>query len=142
MMKKSTGELLEIMKSKRSYDEFLAEKSGELIDTTLSKYLEELAEKKRLKKSEIINKGNLDKNYAYQIFNGTKTNPSRNKVIMLAFGMELNLKETSELLRIANKSDLYVRDARDSVIIFGINKKMTLIQVNELLLDHGLAILE
>ena len=77
-MEKSTGELLEILKSKKNYDEFLKEEIGELLFESLSDYLDTLIKNKGLKKSEIIEKSNLDRNYAYQIFNGTKLNPSRN----------------------------------------------------------------
>ena len=88
-MKKSTGDLLKSLKSSRDYAEFLKKEIGELQFVTLSEYLDLLIESKKLKKSDIIVRSNLDKNYAYQIFNGTKTNPSRNKVLMLAFGMGL-----------------------------------------------------
>lgn len=141
-MKKSTGELLKSLKSARTYEEFLAKEISELNFGTLAEYLELLIASKNLKKSNIITKGNLDKNYAYQLFNGTKTNPSRDKVIMLAFGMGLDFTETSVLLKNAKQPDLYVRDPRDSVIIFCLENRMTLIQANELLMDKGLKIME
>ncbi len=141
-MEKSTGELLEILKSKKNYDEFLKEEIGELLFESLSDYLDTLIKNKGLKKSEIIEKSNLDRNYAYQIFNGYKKNPSRDKILMLAFGMKLNLAETEKLLKMAKLPELYVRDPRDNAIIFCINKGMTLIEANENLLDHHITILE
>ena len=141
-MNKSTGELLDSLKSVRSYDEFLKKEIGELNFSTLAEYLEMLIESKKLKKSDIITRGNLDKNYAYQIFNGTKTNPSRDKVLMLAFGMGLDFNETTVLLKNAKQPDLYIRDPRDSVIIFCLENHMTLIQANEQLLDNGLEVME
>ena len=141
-MKKSTGELIEILKSKKSYDRFLEEEIGELLFSSLSEYLEMLISEKHLKKSEIITKSNLDKNYAYQIFNGNKTNPSRNKVLMLAFGMGLTLNETRKLLKIAGLNDLYVRSPRDSLIMYCLINKYTLIKCNEYLNDFGFEILE
>lgn len=141
-MEKSTGELLEILKSKKNYDEFLKEEIGELLFESLSDYLDTLVKNKGLKKSEIIERANLDRNYAYQIFNGYKKNPSRDKILMLAFGMKLNLAETEKLLKMAKLPALYVRDPRDNAIIFCINKGMTLIEANENLLDHHIAILE
>ena len=102
-MKKTTEELLNILKSKRSYNDFLKEQIDELYFASISEYLEILLAQKGLKKSDVILKANLDKSYAYQIFNGNKTNPSRDKLIMLAFGMELNLDETRKLLKISNE---------------------------------------
>ncbi len=141
-MKKSTDELLKALQSKRSYEEFFSEEIGELFFSSISEYLELLLKEKGLTKSEVILKGNLDKNYAYQIFNGNKTNPSRNKVLMLAFGMGLSLTETRKLLKIASLSDLYVRSPRDSIIIYCLSKKLSLITCNEYLNDFSLELLE
>ncbi|MBR6360963.1 MAG: XRE family transcriptional regulator [Clostridia bacterium] len=134
--------MLKSLKSARTYEEFLNKEISELNFGTLAEYLELLIASKNLKKSDIIVRGNLDKNYAYQLFNGTKTNPSRDKVLMLAFGMGLDYAETSVLLKNAKQPDLYVRDPRDSVIIFCLENHMTLIQANENLMDNGLKIME
>ena len=141
-MKKTTEELLNILKSKRSYDDFLKEQIDELYFASISEYLEILLAQKALKKSDVITKANLDKSYAYQIFNGNKTNPSRDKLIMLAFGMDLNLDETRKLLKISNVSDLYIRNPRDAAIIFCIENKLDLIRTNEKLDELSLAPLE
>lgn len=141
-MKKTTEELLNILKSKRSYDDFLREQIDELYFASISEYLEILLAQKALKKSDVITKANLDKSYAYQIFNGNKTNPSRDKLIMLAFGMELNLDETRKLLKISNVSDLYIRNPRDAAIIFCIENKLDLIRTNEKLDELCLSPLE
>ncbi len=141
-MEKSTNELLEALKSKKTYEEFFKEEIGEFYFSSISEYLELLLSEKGLTKSEVILRGNLDKNYAYQIFNGNKTNPSRNKVLMLAFGMGLSLGETRKLLKVASLSDLYVRSPRDSIIMFCLNKGESLITTNEYLNDFALEILE
>lgn len=141
-MKKTTDELLNILKSKRNYSDFFKENLDELYFETTSEYLKMLLEQKGLKKGEVINRANLDKGYAYQIFNGIKTNPSRDKLLMLAFGMKLNLEETKKLLKISNLPDLYIRNPRDSVIIFCIENKIDLLQTNEKLDELSLAPLE
>lgn len=141
-MEKSTEELLGILKNKKTYEEFFNEEIEELCFSSVAEYLNLLMTEKKLKKSDVIKKSNLDKNYAYQIFNGIKTNPSRDKILMLAFGMTLTLSETRKLLKISQLKDLYVRDPRDSVIIFCLNKEYTLMQTNESLNDYGLDCLE
>lgn len=141
-MNKSTDELLEILKSKKTINDYFNDEINELIFSSLSEYLELLMNEKRLTKSEVIRKSNLDKNYAYQIFNGNKDKPSRNKMIMLAFGMGLSVLETRKLLKISNSCDLYTRNPRDSVIIFCLNKKLSLIDANEMLNDYGFELLE
>ncbi len=141
-MEKSTGELLDILKSKKEYKDFLNEEIGELCFESLSEYLEILLAEKNLKKAEVIDRSNIDKNYAYQIFNGNKKNPSRDKVIMIAFGMQLDLTETRKLLKMSGLNDLYVRNPRDSVIIYCIYNGLSLIDANEYLDDLALDILE
>ena len=141
-MNKSTEELMNILKTKKTYEEFFEEEVGELCFSSVDEYLNLLIVEKKLRKSDIIQRSNLDKNYAYQIFNGIKKRPSRDKILMLSFGMSLNLNETRKLLKIAQQKDLYVRDPRDSVIIFCLNKGYSLIEVNESLLDYGLDCLE
>ena len=141
-MEKSTSDLLSILQSKKNYSEFFQDEIGELIFKNLDEYLGVLLKEKNLKKSEVIEKSNLDKNYAYQLFNGIKKNPSRDKILMLAFGMKLTLDETRKLMKIAELSDLYVRIPRDSVIIFCLQNGKTLIETNEMLDDYALKILE
>lgn len=141
-MEKSTEELLEILKNKKTIEDYFVDEVNELVFSSLGEYLDLLINEKKLRKSDVIRKSNLDKNYAYQIFNGNKLNPSRNKMIMLSFGMGLSVSETRKLLKIANVSDLYPRSPRDSVIIYCLNKGMDLIGANELLNDYKLEILE
>lgn len=141
-MNKSTDELLEALQSKKSINDFFNDEIDELYFSSLSEYLELLIKEKKLKKSDVIKRSNIDKNYAYQLFNGTKGNPSRDKLIMLAFGMGLSAGETRKLLKIAGLSDLYVRNPRDCIFIYCLGKRMNLITVNEYLNDYNLEILE
>lgn len=141
-MKKTTSQLLEILKEKKEYSDYLSQEVDEMIFSSVSEYLELLINEKKLKKSDIIRDGNIDRNYAYQIFNGTKLNPSRNKILMIAFGMHLSIEETRKLLKICALTDLYPRNARDGAILFALNKGLSLIEANELLNGLGLEILE
>lgn len=141
-MEKSTGELEKILGSKRDYKEFWDEEISELHFESISQFLEILVSEKGLKKGDVIRRSNLEKTYAYQIFNGTKKNPSRDKMLMLAFGMELSLNETRKLLKICRLADLYARDPRDSIIIHGISHGKNLFEVNETLHELKLPVLE
>lgn len=142
MMNKSTGELLTILESKKTYREFFDEQSGELFFISVSQYLDALLHSKGLNKSDVIKRGNLDKNYAYQIFNGTKKKPSRNKMLMIAIGMELSVEETQTLLKMCGMPELYVRSRRDSIILHAIKEKKNIIETNEELSDYNQELLE
>ena len=60
------------------------------------------------------NDSNIQKNYGYQIFDGSKT-PSRDKVIALALAMQLTLDEANRLLHLSNNGILYPKIKRDSI---------------------------
>ena len=75
--------------------------------------------------------------YAYQIFSGLRV-PERKKLLCLAIGMSLNLDETQTLLKCAGYSQLYVKLPFDSIIIYGICKKFSVVQINELLFEYEL----
>lgn len=136
-MKKSTDKLLDTLKKKPTIEEYLSENSDELLDCTSEQALGELLIKKKLTKAEVIRNANIDRTYGYQIFDGRKS-PSRDKMIMICFGMKLNLEETQRLLRIAGLRELYPRDSRDAIISFSILHHMSLIDANEILYDKGL----
>lgn len=141
-MKKSTDELTQILKSKSNYFDFIKQEYDELYFETIGEYLTAIMSQKELTKSQVIERSNLDKHYAYQIFNNTKQNPSRDKLIMLAFGLGLNIDETTKLLKVAGVANLYVRHPRDSVIMFCIEHKLSLMDTNEKLFEMSLPTLE
>ena len=73
----------------------------------------------------------------YQLFRGARSNPSRNVVLRLAFGMKLDLDETRRLLKIASCGDLYPKNARDCVIIHSIINGKSVIDTNIALDENG-----
>ena len=82
------------------------------------------------------NDSNIQKNYGYQIFDGSKT-PSRDKVIALALAMQLTLDEANRLLHLSNNGILYPKIKRDSIIIFGLENNQKIIDLNITLDDFG-----
>lgn len=107
-----------------------------MIPRNLPIHLEMLLEKKGLKKADVARGSELDRKYVYQIFDGTKT-PSRNKLIAIAFGLQLSDEETQTMLKLSENRELYVRDERDAIILFALQRKMNIMKTNELLNSHG-----
>lgn len=136
-MKKTTEELLNILKNS-SLKAYLKENESELIENPLSSYLNALLSEKSLKKSEVIEKSGIFNVYAYQIFSGAKI-PSRDKLISLCMGMELDLDETQTLLKYAGYATLYPRNKRDSVIISALKNNEDVISLNIALDELGLS---
>ncbi len=135
-MKKTTAELLKALEKNNNINHYFAANSDDFINITLSAYLNQLLAEKDINKAKAIEKSNLNNIYAYEIFSGKK-NPSRNKLLQLIFGMELDLITAQRLLRTAGVSELYPRNKRDSIIIFAINNKLNLLECEEMLEEMG-----
>lgn len=131
---KSTSELLNDVKSAESIQKFLSENEEDLYNPQLKSHLQRLLKEKKVNKMQVIRRGALSENYAYQIFSGVKS-PSRDKVIQLAVGFGLDLEETSYLLKIAGLGELYPRTRRDAILIYCIEHRLTIMQINDLMYD-------
>ena len=103
---------------------------------SIGDYLEYMLDAKGLEKAQVIKNSDIQRNYGYQIFSGIKQ-PGRNKLIALALAMGLTLEETQRGLSIAKEGTLYSKDKRDSIIIYSINKKQTVLDTNNLLFELG-----
>ena len=136
-MQKSTTELLNELKNFDSFKEYEKINKNSMINKTLSQYLCDLLEEKHLKKSDVIRKGELNESYAYQMFSGVKSTPSKDKLICLSIGMDLSVDETNSLLKLAWLSPLYPSIKRDSIIIINMNNKKSVVEINEELYNEG-----
>lgn len=140
-MQKSTDELLATLKSKQDIQSYLDENQQELFDKNLSEQLDGFLADKNLTKAAVIDRANLDRVYAYQIFSGTRI-PSRDKLLQLCIGMQLSLDEVQQLLKLSGFAPLYPRDKRDSMLIFALNQRLSVIDTNCILADLGEKLLE
>lgn len=102
--------------------------------------LQSYCEQREMLPARVIEQSEIERTYGHQLFNGTRR-PSRDKVIQLALGLGLNVEEAQRLLRAAGKSPLYPRLKRDAVILYGIQKKLPILAVQESLTKYGLTLL-
>lgn len=107
-MEKTTGELMDILRSKPDAAAFVQENADELQNKTLPELLADLLERKQLTRAAVIRAAGLARTYGYQLFDGTYT-PTRDKLIQLAFGFQLTVEETQALLKAAGYAVLYTR---------------------------------
>ena len=133
-MQKSTQELLKTLQSKQDIRSYLEENQKELLSNSLPQLLEELLQQKQLTKAKVIERANLDRVYAYQIFSGMRS-PSRDKLLQLCLGMKTTVEEAQQLLHAAGQAPLYPRDKRDSILLFAFHQQISVIDVNSLLAD-------
>ena len=136
--KKSTDELKKILKSSKTYNDFLEKEKEELIFTSISEFIKIEMTAKGIKATELIRGSNLDKGYVYQILRGARKSPSRDAVLSLAFGLRLNSAGTDKMLRIAEYDALYIRRPRDGIIMHCLDRGVSLTDTNIMLSEKGL----
>jgi len=136
-MKKDTAKIVEELGLCDDFKTFYDENRDYMVTSTLVEMLGSLQQKKGLRKSDIIRRAELSEVYAYQIFSGNR-HPERKKLLCMAIGLTLNLEETQNLLKCAGYAPLYVKLPFDSVVMYGICKQMSVIEINEMLFHNNL----
>lgn len=131
----STNELLKRLNNVDSVSalgEFIENTSKHHLHLTFPAYLEIHRKKAGITPARLIESAQIQRNYGYQILNGTK-HPGRNKVIALCLALKLPFEEVQRALTIAKEGILYPKNPRDSILIFCINKSLSVMESNELL---------
>lgn len=136
-MAKDTSKIVEELGLCDSFRTFYDENKDYMVRDTLSDLLDQLLKSKNLKKSQVIRASELSEVYAYQIFSGVRV-PERKKLLSLAIAMHLTVEEAQTLLKTAGYSTLYVKLPFDSIVLYGLCKELSVVQVNELLYEYDL----
>lgn len=134
---KSTQKLQNYLHDTRSMEEILPE----IPDLSLSNYLDYLLRKYATSKSEVLKKTTLQRNYGYQIMNGTKEG-GRDKILQIALALKVSLEECNHLLDLSNNGNLYAKRKRDALLIYAINKHLSVFETNEILIKYNQSILD
>ena len=140
MKSKTTEELRNEIKAATDIEDFLITNKENMYIPSLSEHLNMLLKQKGIKKADVLRGSLLGRAYIYRIFTGDKI-PSRDKLIAIAFGMHLSDEETQHMLTLSGNRELYARDERDALILFSLQHKQTILEINEMLFEHRLAIL-
>ena len=131
---KSTDELVAEIKKSSEIKSFLTENEEYIKDMTLTQYFDILLKEKGIARKDAINNSQLNYTYGYQILNGTRK-ATKDKLIQLCFGLRATPAEANRILILADAGGLYGKNRRDCVIIFALEKGMTLTETNELLYE-------
>ena len=84
-MKKSTDDLMNILKQSPSVEDYFDQNDSEIFFGSLSEMIDYYLARKNLTKSMVVHGSGMNKGYCYEILSGkTSKNISRNKVIMRA----------------------------------------------------------
>lgn len=137
---KTTDELTHEIKAATNIEDYLVKNKDHMLTRSLSEHLNILLSQKGISRADVVRDSLLDRAYVYQIFSGEKT-PSRDKLIAIAFGLRLSDDEAQKMLKLSGNRELYARDERDALILFSLQRKKTILEVNELLFSNNLALL-
>lgn len=142
---KTTKELSDTLsgaKNRDALDRYLQELPSERPWPDFKSYFLSLPEVKKIPLTDLIAKAGIDRTYGYQILNGTRKNPGPDKILRLCLAARLDLSETQRALELSGQKILYSRDTRDAILMFSINRKLGVLDANELLDHFGEPVLE
>lgn len=115
-----TLDLERFLSSENDFDpELVAENPAQSFSELLNFYLAQ----RGMKRSKLIIAMNIDRNYGYQILNGTRI-PTRNQIIKIAVFLGLEVADLQRLLRICCREGLYVREMLDARVYYALEHKM------------------
>lgn len=136
MFDKNTGELKNELKRESDLDHFFSRNRKEMDEQTLPDLLLAFLEKYEEKQKDVIKRSMIPASYAYQIFEGRK-NCGRDKLLRLALAFPLSLADTNRMLSVGGFNDLYVRNKRDAIIMYCLEKRIGVVDTNDLLYERG-----
>ena len=140
MKTKDTNDLQKELTSAPDLSRFLSENEEHFINENFAALLQALFQKSGLSKAALAKRAGTSEVYHYQIFSGDRT-PSRDRTICLCFGLSATLEETQELLKHSGLAQLYAKDRRDAIIIYGLSHAMSLDDINDKLFSENEATL-
>ena len=132
-----TDELLKNLKFSSDIEEFFQKYESCFIDETPVGYMNKMLKYKNTTVSDVAKNSGVGE-YAYKVFKGDRT-PSRDVLIALSFGLNLQLEEAQLLLRISKFAVLDSRNKRDSIIIYALSHDLSVFEADDLLEEQNTA---
>ena len=137
-MTDKTGDLMNRLTSTESHEELdqYLEQIRDKYPKDLSSYIKVILAEKGMSIADMQKRSCIDRTYIYQIMDGSKR-PGRDKIIAMAVACRMTLPECQRALEIAQEGILYAKSRRDSVVIYAINNKLDIMDLNGLLEQYG-----
>jgi len=137
----STYLLIKEIKESSNVSQYIERYKYDLDTMDFVAYINYLLHELDLRKSDVIKDASLHRTYGYQVFSGLKT-PSRDKILMLAYGFKLDFENTQKLLSYGCASPLYPKNKRDALITYALMNHYDIHSTNIMLYDMNEAPLE
>lgn len=137
---KNTDDLKQDLMQTPSLDDFLSSNQDSFRSEPFSKVLQDLFLKCSISKAELSRQAGVSSAYIHQLFAGSRT-PSRDKILCICSALEASLDDTQRMLHSCGHAELYPKDKRDSIIIYGLLHHLPIHRINDDLFDNGCALL-
>ena len=135
MKKKNTDNLQQELMNAPDLNQFLSQNQKQFVNPNVAELLNRLFERKNISKASLAKQAGMSEIYLHQIFAGRR-NPSRNRLLCLCFGLDASVEETQELLKLCGCAQLYPKNKRDAIILFGITHGKDLFEINDTLFEE------
>lgn len=131
---KQTDDLREELMETTDLRRFLAENQQSFHTESIGQALNAIFLTRDISKAALARSAGMSEVYLHQVFSGHRT-PSRSRLICLCFGLSVSMKQTQALLRQSGYAQLYPKNRRDAIILYGLHNGLPLCQVNDQLFD-------
>ena len=134
-MPHETDDLRQALMDAPNLQAFLSDHADSFSHESVRELLGRLLVKKRISKATLARRAGMSEIYLHQIFAGRR-NPSRNRLICLCVGLSASLEETQFLLKQCGWAQLYAKNRRDAIILYGLAHGQTLQAINDALFSE------
>ena len=143
---RTTNDLMKELKSEvsneKALEEYLKKTSRYNGDSseTFSDFYKGILEQKGISSGDIEKRTGLEHAFCNKMING-KVSVTRNNLLALTIAAELRIDEVEKCLMLTNNGALNPKDNRDAIIIFSINRGLSLAETNRLLYSKNMELL-
>lgn len=127
---KNTDDLRQELMESPDLDQFLTDNQEDFDGGRIGEMLNALFQKHRISKAALARLSGMSEVYLHQVFAGRR-NPSRSRLLCLCFGLCATVEETQLLLKHCGHAQLYPKNRRDAIILYGLANNMDLFDVND-----------
>ena len=137
-MPRTTENLEKSILSSKDLPQYLHEHEAVFNDgLSLVSYVDGFLAQRKMSRYRMFRRADIPTSFGYEMLNGSRQ-PNRNTLLRIAFFLGMGIEQTQKMLNLAESNLLYPRRLRDSVILFSLREKHSIVQVNAALEEHGL----
>ena len=129
------NELQKEVSDERSLDEYIS-RIEKYNGNSFAEYFNMLLNRHNVDKSYVVKNSQIERTFVYKLLNGTKR-VTRNNLLALCLTAGCSLAEIEKCLVLTGNNALYSKNIRDSIIIYAINRGLSVQETNELLDERG-----